>query len=211
VRSKLTIDEQWAALLKDAPADLRPLIERASREPVVRAVFPFTSHSDLRFAKRPEFRFGDLPYVATSPRYGHSVRDADGRPLFWGDAERVAVRLTEEMARALALGSIDSPIPEPTPTQTLRDLFVSVPESFPLPLLDALFETLRADGELQWASRGSERARVASGVQGIDAADQNLVAVLTAYLAAPSHVQHRAVLDAAARATAVRTKAMTRE
>jgi hypothetical protein len=127
VRSELTIDEQWADLLKDSCDDLRPLIELASREPMLRAVFPFASHSDLRFTRRPEFRFGGLPYVATSPRYGHSVRDADGRPLFWGDAERVVVRLAEEMARALALGSVDPPIREPTPIQALRDLFVLCP------------------------------------------------------------------------------------
>jgi hypothetical protein len=89
------------------------------------------------------------------------------------------------MARALALGSVDPPIREPTPIQALRDLFVSVPEWFPLPLLDAVYEMMRADGDLQWASRGSERARAASG---IDAADRELVAALSAFLAGPSDV-----------------------
>jgi hypothetical protein len=109
------------------------------------------------------------------------------------------------MARALALGSVDPPIREPTSTQALRDLFVSVPESFPLPLLDAVHETMRADSDLLWATRWRERARAASG---IDAADQELLAALSAFLAGPSGVHQRAVLDAAARATTARKELM---
>jgi hypothetical protein len=55
---------------------------------------------------------------------------------------------------------------------------------------------------------GLARERALSTRVGIDAADRELVAALSAFLAGPSDVHQRAVLDAAARATTVRKELM---
>src|SRR4051794_4837691 len=84
------VDEQWGFVLQHSDEHVRRIAQRASQEPSLRCLFPYTSMSNLRFSTTSAYPYTALPYVLTATSAGgDEARDADNRPLAEGDLEIV--------------------------------------------------------------------------------------------------------------------------
>lgn len=93
-------DKQWAFVLNHPDEHIRRIAERASREPSLRRLFPYTSMSNLRFSATSAYPYTALPYVLTSTSASrYEARDADNRPLAEGDLEVVIPAVVEAIRR----------------------------------------------------------------------------------------------------------------
>lgn len=91
-------DDQWTFVLNHPDEHVRRIAERASREPVLRRLFPYSSMSNLRFRTTAEYPYDPLPYVLTAGVLGrYEVRDANNRPLAEGDLEIVIPALVRAL------------------------------------------------------------------------------------------------------------------
>lgn len=90
------IDDQWEFMLQHPDHHVRRIAERASREPLLRRLFPYTSMSNLRFSTTSEYPVAGLPYVLkVTSGGGYEARDADNRPLAEGDLKVVIPAVVE--------------------------------------------------------------------------------------------------------------------
>ena len=88
--SHAQFDEQWAFVLNHPDEHVRRIAERASREPVLRRLFPYASLSNLRFSTTSTYPYSQLPYILTAKIAGrYEARDVDNRPLEEGDLDVV--------------------------------------------------------------------------------------------------------------------------
>jgi hypothetical protein len=85
-----TIEAQWEMLLRHSDEHIRRLAGRAIQEPVLRGLFPFASHSDLRFSRKTSYPFDfGFPFVLTTPSGRYEARDGDTSLLGAGDVDAV--------------------------------------------------------------------------------------------------------------------------
>jgi hypothetical protein len=83
-------DSKWAEMLSDSDEHIRRIAERAFREPSLRRLFPFASHSNLKFSRRAEYPYNvDIPYVLTKPSGQYEARTGDHALLGCGDVDAV--------------------------------------------------------------------------------------------------------------------------
>lgn len=111
------VERQWARILAPRSDEwVRRIAERASREPLLRSLFPYGSLRNLRFSHATEYPFDPMPYIETveepvGPVY-YRLRAANNRPLMVGALDAVVPALVRYLEGS---GSPDAP-PE-TPTQ----------------------------------------------------------------------------------------------
>lgn len=75
----------------------------ASRVPVLRSLYPFPSHSNLRFSTKTEYPYdAHLPYVLTTPQNEYEARDGDGATLTSGTLDEVVAAVAKRMSEVLA-------------------------------------------------------------------------------------------------------------
>lgn len=94
--------EDWARVLAAPDEHVRRLALRASREPILRALFPYLSLQQLRFSVATEYPYDALPYIhfdSFSGRY--EVRDWDRRPVAGGELEDLVAVLRPLMEARL--------------------------------------------------------------------------------------------------------------
>ena len=98
------VEAEWQRLVEhDNEPHVRAIASCASREPVLRRLFPFASLRNLRFSTTSEWPYDfDLPYVLTTPLDGYEARDGDGAPLLHGALDEVVATVAERMAVVLA-------------------------------------------------------------------------------------------------------------
>lgn len=94
------ISAKWSSLFSDYDEHVRRIAMRAFKEPSLRRLFPFASHSDLRFSRSGAEPYDfDLPFVLTTPAGTYEARDGDNSPLGVGDLDAVVIlvaRATEK-------------------------------------------------------------------------------------------------------------------
>lgn len=98
------IEQRWNYMLNHPDEHVRAVAARASREPLLRALFPYTSIETLfRFSKVTEYPYDRLPFVRVN-RYERrfEVCDWDNRPLAVGDLHEVMPVLVRAVSERLA-------------------------------------------------------------------------------------------------------------
>lgn len=90
-----TIDRQWAWIVEHRDPNVRRLARLAVREPLLRSLFPYASHCDLRFSRCTEYPWDPLPGIMTRDEY--IVCDPWHEPITRGSAEETVRRLVVEM------------------------------------------------------------------------------------------------------------------
>lgn len=85
------LEKQWQFLLSRAHGRVRAVVERAAREPELRRFYPFKSLNWLRFSRKVEYPFDELPYISAegvdNGRY--EARAANGEVLCAGTLDDV--------------------------------------------------------------------------------------------------------------------------
>ncbi|WP_394847657.1 DUF6193 family natural product biosynthesis protein [Pendulispora brunnea] len=106
---KTRVDEKWESLVMDDNGHVRKIVRVASRHHVLRQLFPFAGHNDLRFSVKDEYPYDwDLPYVRTTPYGGYEARVCDGIPIIAGNLDEVVMMVADAMVVALAGESNES-------------------------------------------------------------------------------------------------------
>lgn len=86
------VEHRWRVYLSDSDPDLRdlmPFIKLAAQQPVLRALFPYTSHSTFCFSRCTGYPFShDCPYVTPEGNGQLVVGKHGGQTLGRGDADR---------------------------------------------------------------------------------------------------------------------------
>ncbi|SRR6266542_2953446 len=85
------IDDQWHFVLHHTDEHVRRIAERASRMPGLRELFPYPSLSNLRFSRKTEYPYDEMPYVLTvkSEPATYEARGPDNRKLAEGNLDVV--------------------------------------------------------------------------------------------------------------------------
>ncbi len=89
------IEKQWDFILTHDDPRVRALAQRASEEPVLRALFPYNSLFNLRFSRKTEYPDDAMPWVESCALDTYWARGSDNRPLVAGDIDVVIVAVVE--------------------------------------------------------------------------------------------------------------------
>lgn len=88
------IERQWQFVLNHADDVVRAIAERASAEPVLRKLFPYSSMRNLRFSHVVDYPYDPMPFILTDePGARYELRDLDNRPLLAGNLDEVVVAI----------------------------------------------------------------------------------------------------------------------
>lgn len=92
-----SLARRWDWIVDHHDPDVRKLARLAQHEPVLRALYAYSSHCDLKFSDKPEYPYEARPWIM-SRRGEYVVCDANGDALAAGTAEFAVRRLAEEMS-----------------------------------------------------------------------------------------------------------------
>ena len=96
------ISAKWLALLSDEDKILRRIVEVSFKEPVLRGLFPYASHSELHFSRKTTYPFDrGMPYVWVNSFGEFQARDGDNSILERGSLEFVVSVVAARMSQVL--------------------------------------------------------------------------------------------------------------
>jgi len=102
MNTMVEIDEQWNRLARDSDPQVRHIVEIAASYPSLRRLWPFASHSNLRFSRHTTYPYDlDLPYVLTSPDGSYEARGGDHSQLGRGELREVVAMVASAMEEIL--------------------------------------------------------------------------------------------------------------
>lgn len=92
------ISEQWTRMMGHSDEHIRRIAALAVERSSLRRLFPFASHSNLRFSRTGEYPYDlDLPYVLTRPDGAYEARAGDHSVLRRGTLEIVVAEVASSM------------------------------------------------------------------------------------------------------------------
>ena len=95
--SSKPVEEQWGWILSHPNADIRKIAAQASTKPDLRSLFPFPSHSDLRFSQTTTYPYDwDLPFIRTYEEQ-YQAMDGVGKVIFEGELDMVVEYVANAM------------------------------------------------------------------------------------------------------------------
>jgi hypothetical protein len=101
------VDREWDGLVATSEEPFRSLVERAAREPRLRALFPVRSLNNLRLSSNTEYPYQwHLPYLSLLPDGTYLARDRTSEPRPSSDLNAVVRHVADCLDGALRMASM---------------------------------------------------------------------------------------------------------